>query len=88
MDMLQLPLFRRTPFEKGAAHQTIAPVAPTAASRVMQTLPAYAAYLGAQGYAASTQEKYVADVHKFARFLREKTLGEITAHDIQQWALT
>ena len=33
----------------------------------------------------STQEKYFADIRKFLLFLREKTIGEITTHDIQQW---
>jgi hypothetical protein len=37
----------------------------------MQTLPAYAAYLGSQGYSQSTQEKYFADIKKFSLFLRD-----------------
>jgi len=50
MKILQLPLFLRKKFEKVATQQTITPVAPTAKSTVMHTLPAYAAYLGSQGY--------------------------------------
>jgi integrase/recombinase XerC len=85
MKILQLPLFLRKKFEKVAPQQTIIPVAPTAENTVMQTLPAYAASLGSQGYSQSTQEKYFADIKKFSLFLREKQIGEITTHDIEQW---
>jgi site-specific recombinase XerD len=88
MNILQLPLFLRKKFENVATQQTIIPVAPTAESRVMQTLPAYAAYLGSQGYSQSTQEKYFADIKKFSLFLREKKIVEITTHDIEQWIAT
>src|SRR5712664_3162013 len=87
MKILQLPLFLRKKFESIAPQQTITPVAPTAESTVMQTLPAYAASLGSQEYSQSTQEKYFADIKKFSLFLREKKLGEITTHDIEQCAL-
>src|SRR5712691_11356651 len=85
MKILQLPLFLRKKFEKVAPQQTITPVAPTAESTVMQTLPAYAAYLGSQGYSQSTTKKYFADIKKFSLFLREKKIEEITTHDIEQW---
>jgi site-specific recombinase XerD len=85
MNILQLPLFLRRKFEKGASKQIINPAAPTAESSVMHTLPAYAAFLGGQGYSLSTQEKYFADIKKLSLFLREKNIGEITTHDIQQW---
>lgn len=88
MKILQLPLFLRKKFERVATQQTIMPVAPTAESRVMQTLPAYLAYLGSQGYSQSTTEKYFADITKFSLFLREKKIGEITTHDIEQWIAT
>jgi site-specific recombinase XerD len=85
MNILQLPLFLRKKFESVAKQQLMNPVAPSADSRVMQSLPAYAAFLGGQGYSQSTQEKYFADIRKFSLFLREKKVGEITTHDIQQW---
>jgi site-specific recombinase XerD len=85
MTSLQLPLFSRQTLTTVATQQAIELVAPTADRRVLQTLPAYAAYLGAQGYAPSTQEKYLADVKQLARFLRDKTIGAITPHDVQQW---
>jgi len=51
----------------------------------MKTLPAFLAYLRSSGYSESTTEKYFADVKKFAVFIREKQIGEVTAHDVEQW---
>jgi len=31
------------------------------------------------------RKKYFADIKKFSLFLREKKIGEITTHDIEQW---
>src|SRR3954464_3910740 len=85
MKLSQLPLFLRGKLKKAVTRQTVEPAAPTADNTVMQTLPAYMAFLGGSGYSASTTEKYLADVRKFSLFLREKKLREITQHDIQQW---
>src|SRR3954464_10188102 len=85
MKLSQLPLFLRGKLKKAVTRQTVEPAAPTADNTVMQTLPAYMAFLGGSGYSASTTEKYFADVRKFSLFLREKKVGEITQHDIQQW---
>src|SRR4051812_9121429 len=85
MKLSQLPLFLQGKLRKAATQQTVEPVTPTADNTVMQTLPAYLAFLGGSGYSASTTEKYFADVRKFSLFLREKKLREITQHDIQQW---
>ncbi len=85
MKISQLPLFLRNKFEKASQRQTIEPVAPTAEISVMQTLPAYLAFLRSAGYSESTTEKYFADIRKFSLFIREKKLGSITQHDIQQW---
>src|SRR4051812_9497421 len=85
MSIVQLPLFLRKKFEKAVQKQTVEPVVPTGDRSVMQTLPAYRAFLCSQGYSESTTEKYFADVRKFSLFIREKKVGEITHHDIQQW---
>src|SRR3954452_5856138 len=85
MKLSQLPLFLQGKLKKAVTQQTVEPVAPRASNTVMQTLPAYMAFLGGGGYSASTTEKYFADVRKFSLFLREKKVGEITQHDIQQW---
>ena len=81
----QLPIFKQKSFGKVVATQTVEPVAPTEESSVMKTLPAFLAYLRSSGYSESTTEKYFADVKKFAVFIREKEIGEVTTHDVEQW---
>ena len=81
----QLPIFKQKSFGKVVATQLVEPVAPTGESSVMKTLPAFLAYLRSSGYSESTTEKYFADVKKFAVFIREKQIGEVTAHDVEQW---
>jgi site-specific recombinase XerD len=66
-------------------HQVLPPLPPTGESTVMQTLPAYLAYLQSSGYADTTMRKYFSDLKRFALFLRTKRVGEITPHDVQQW---
>src|SRR3982750_3175314 len=85
MKLSQLPLFLHGKLKKAVKQQSVEPATPTADNTVMQTLPAYMAFLGSSGYSASTTEKYFADVRKFSLFLQEKKIGEITQHDIQQW---
>jgi integrase/recombinase XerD len=85
MKLSQLPLFLQGKLKKAVRQQTVEPVTPTADNTVMQTLPAYMAFLGGSGYSASTTEKYFADVRRLSLFLREKKIEEITQHDIQQW---
>jgi integrase/recombinase XerD len=85
MNVNQLALFLRKRFDKPPQRQTIEPVAPTGESTVMQTLPAYLAHLQSNGYSESTTEKYFADVKRFSLFIREKQIGEVTNHDIEQW---
>src|SRR3954447_22205240 len=85
MKLSQLPLFLQGKLKKAVTQQAIEPVTPMADNTVMQTLPAYMAFLGGSGYSASTTEKYFADLRKLSLFLREKKLREISQHDIQQW---
>src|SRR5256885_753445 len=85
MPHVQLPMFKRKTFPSAAQQQIIDPVAPTGESSVMKTLPAFLAYLRSSGYSESTTEKYFADVKKFSMFIREKKIGEVTSHDVEQW---
>ena len=78
-------MFKRKTFPSAAQQQIIDPVAPTGESSVMKTLPAFLAYLRSSGYSESTTEKYFADVKKFSMFIREKKIGEVTSHDVEQW---
>lgn len=84
MTVKQLPIFKQKGSGKTQQPQLIEPVAPTKESRVMTTLPAYLAHLQST-YSLSTSEKYFSDVKKFSLFIREKTTGDITTHDIEQW---
>src|SRR2546423_2392861 len=85
MPHVQLPMFKQKSFGKVVATQVVEPVAPTGESSVMKTLPAFLAYLRSSGYSESTTEKYFADVKKFSVFIREKKVGEVTSHDVEQW---
>src|SRR3954447_19637500 len=85
MKCSQLPLFLQGKLKKAVKQQTVEPVTPTADNTVMQTLPAYMAFLSGGGYSASTTEKYFADVRRLSLFLREKKLRDITQHDSHQW---
>jgi len=85
MTQNQLPMFKRKTFAANLHRQSIDPVAPTGESSVMNTLPAYLAFLESSNYSPSTTEKYFTDVKKLSLFLREKKIGEITEHDLQQW---
>ena len=53
----------------------------------MQTLPAFHAYLG-EKYAPKTVKMYWGDVKELALFLKNKKVGEISSHDLQQWIET
>src|SRR5260370_23384487 len=81
----QLPIFKQKSFGKVVATQLVEPVAPTGDMSVMKTLPAFLAYLRSSGYSESTTEKYFADVKKFAVFIREKQIGDVTTNDVEQW---
>ena len=87
MNINQLPLFIRKTFKKAAPQQLIEPKAPTGESSVMQTLPAFQAYLS-EKYAPKTAKMYFGDVRELSLFLRNKILTQITSHDLQQWSGT
>src|SRR4051794_12722433 len=82
----QLSIFRKS-VAKFPPRQVTPPAAPAADSTIMQTLPAYRAYL-AQPYAEKTQRMYWGDIRELSVYLTGKTLAEITALDLQQWVGT
>ena len=77
MNVNQLPLFIRKTFKKAEPQQLIEPKVPTGESSVMQTLPAFQAYLS-EKYAPKTAKMYFGDVRELSLFLRNKTLTQIT----------
>src|SRR5436305_7915978 len=80
----QLPLFQRKNFH-AILTQGIPITPPALGSSVLATLPAYYAYLQAQGYSQYTPGDFCGDLKKFGLFVPNKTLQDITVHDIRQW---
>jgi site-specific recombinase XerD len=87
MKIDQLLLFLRKTFSKSNPNQVIEPVSPTGESSFMQTLPAFHAFLG-EKYALKTTKMYWGDIKELALFLKNKKVGEISSHDLQQWIET
>jgi site-specific recombinase XerD len=58
---------------------------PTGDSTVMQTLPAYHAYLRSGDYSKYTPDDFTSDVKKFGLYIKDKKLNAIRLIDIQQW---
>lgn len=52
---------------------------------VLQTLPAYFAYLQSGQYSQYTPDDFTSDVKRFGLFVKDKTVRHIQTVDIQQW---
>ncbi len=57
----------------------------TADQTVLQTLPAYHAYLQSSSYSMYTPDDFTSDLKKFGLFVRDKPLQRVRTADIQQW---
>jgi len=88
MPVDQLGLFKRKRFAAVMQPQVIALPKPSADMTVMHTLPTYHAYLKSGGYSQYTPDDFHGDVKKFALFLPNKHLKDITTQDIHQWIAT
>jgi site-specific recombinase XerD len=84
MASIQPSLFDRKPYT-GVLPQTFQIEPPDSDSTVLQTLPAYHAFLRSGDYSKYTPDDFTGDVKKFGLFVREKKLREIRKADIQQW---
>jgi hypothetical protein len=80
----QLPLFQRKNFP-AILSQQVPVTAPTPQMTILATLPAYYTYLQAQGYSQYTPGDFCGDLKKFGLFVPQKTLQEITVHDLRDW---
>ena len=58
---------------------------PSADHTVLQTLPAYYAYLQSGNYSQYTPADFTSDLKKFGLFVRDKPLQKVRTTDIQQW---
>jgi site-specific recombinase XerD len=84
MGGVQRSLFDRKKYS-GVLPQTYPIAPPTPDATVLQTLPAYHAYLQSGEYSKYTPDDFTSDVKKFGLFVKEKKLREIRTVDIQQW---
>lgn len=82
--MEQLSLFQKKTF-RVVQSQAVVAGKPTAENTVGGTLLAYHAYLSSGGYSKYTPDDFTGDVKKFALFLREKKIQDITPQDIRGW---
>ncbi len=80
----QASLFDRKKYV-GIQPQTHPIEPPAADTTVLNTLPAYHAYLRSGGYSKYTPDDFTSDVKKFGLFVKDKKLREIRTVDIQQW---
>jgi len=79
----------------GVLPSPIAIVPPTPDATVLETLPAYKAYLQSGEYSKYTPDDFYSDMKKFGRFMmerendsfsmNEKKIKDIATGDIQQW---
>jgi hypothetical protein len=84
MDNTQPSLFKQKTFGKVIHKQLVEPVMPTGESSLMQTLPAFQAYIG-ETYAVKTVKMYFGDIKELTLYLKNKKLKDIKTLDLQQW---
>jgi site-specific recombinase XerD len=80
----QLVLFNPKKY-RGVFPQVATFTLPTGEQTVIQTLPAYHAYLRSGDYSKYTPNDFTSDVRKFGLFIKDKHLRDIRTLDIQQW---
>lgn len=83
----QLPLFQRKTYKGIIPAIPLAIRPPDAAQTILQTLPAYYAYLQSGGFSTYTPDDFTGDMKKFGLFVKDKAIQDITEADIQQWLL-
>src|SRR4051812_42805098 len=81
----QLPLFQRKTYKGIIPSIPLEVRVPAADMTVLAALPGYYLYLKEGGFSKYTPDDFTGDVKKFALFLKEKPIKDITAKDIQAW---
>ena len=69
----------------GQKPQTFSITPPSADMTVMQTLPAYRAYLSSGTYSQHTSGDYTADMRLFGQYTQNRALSVLQTGDMQQW---
>lgn len=80
----QPTLFDRRKY-RGVLPQAYQIEPPRAEHTVLQTLPAYYAYLQSGQYSLYTPDDFTSDVKRFGLFVKDKAVQDIHTVDIQQW---
>lgn len=84
MENTQPSLFKQKTFGKVIHRQLVEPVTPTGGSSIMQSLPAFQAFVG-ERYAVKTAKMYFGDIKELSVYLKDKKLNDIKTLDLQQW---
>src|SRR5947209_15998356 len=69
----------------GIRPQTYQITSPSANQTIIQTLPAYHAYLSSGEYSKYTPDDFTSDIKKLGLFGVGKAIKDIQSTDIQQW---
>src|SRR4051812_4086250 len=85
MKIDQLPLFQRKTYKGIIPAIPLEVREPEGEMAVLETLLAYYLYLKDRGFSQYTPDDFTGDVKKFALFLNEKPIKDITTKDIQAW---
>jgi site-specific recombinase XerD len=81
----QLPLFQRKKFKGVIPSIPLEVRVPAADIPVLAALPGYYLYLKDGELSQNTPDEYTNDVKKFALYLNEKPIKDITKRDVQAW---
>src|SRR3954464_2597082 len=81
----QLPLFQRKTYKGIIPSIPLEVKVPAVDMTVLAALPGYYLYLKDGGFSQYTPDDFTGDVKKFALFLNEKPIKDITTKDIQAW---
>jgi site-specific recombinase XerD len=81
----QLPLFQRKTYKGIIPSIPIAVRVPVGDMTIHAALPGYYLYLKEGEFSKYTPDDFTGDVKKFALFLNEKPIKDITTKDIQAW---
>src|SRR3954447_16281661 len=81
----QLPLFQRKTFKGVIPSIPLEVRVPAADMTVLAALPGYYLYLKDGELSQNTPDEYTNDVKKFALYLNEKPIKDITKRDVQAW---
>ena len=83
--MEQPSLFDTTKLGKLVVQPQLAIKLPTPQSTVLETLPAYYAYLKSGDYSAYTVDDFTGDIKKLGLYLPKKAVATVSLVDLRQW---